>query len=103
MGCILVGCGKSLDPDVMAKAINLRFLIFIILGGLLSCSTPPRSETHSNSGVHPNKALAPIWEQTEYIFYNKTGSPVTVVLVEEGKARKKDGTVIRQISWRNTR
>ena len=69
--------------------MQLRNLIFLIFGmGLLSCSTSPDGETQ------PKKALAPIWQQTEYIFYNKTGSRITIVRVEEGKVRKKDGTVL---------
>lgn len=78
------------------KIVNLKVLIFVIIGiGLLSCSSsPPLND--SPSGVQPQEALLPIWQQTEYIFYNRTGAQVTVILVKKGKVIKKDGTVLER-------
>ena len=50
----------------------------------------------SPNGINPQKVLLPIWQQTEHIFYNKTGSQVTVILIEEGKLRTKDGRVVER-------
>ena len=69
--------------------MHLKILIFGIFGiSLLSCSPSP------DSGAQPQKVLLPVWQQTEYIFYNKTGDRIKIVRVEEGKLRKKDGTVL---------
>lgn len=65
-------------------------LIILGLGVLLGC---PRSP---DNGAHPQKVLAPVWQQTEYIFYNKTGNQVTVILVEEGKLRTRDGRTVER-------
>ena len=71
--------------------MNRKFLAMLIFSmGLLGC---PPSSPH---GTQPQKVLLPVWQQTEYIFYNKTGSQVIITFVEKGKVRKKDGTVIER-------
>ena len=83
--------------------MHLKFLFLGIFGiSLVSClpsseeqrSCPFSSSKAEQTEVQPNMILAPIWEQTEYIFHNKTGGQVTVVLVEQGKVRRKDGTLV---------
>lgn len=64
----------------------------------MGCTSPSpnngtQPESH-NGGIQPNKKLLPVWQQTEYIFYNRTGGPITVIRVQEGKVRKQDGTVL---------
>ena len=71
--------------------MSLRSLIFVLFGtGLLAC-TPSL-----NSGIHPQKVPLPIWQQTDYIFYNKTGGPVTVIFIKTGRAVRRDGTVVER-------
>lgn len=68
--------------------------------GLLGCpsSSPPQDTSSSQKGdaVNSQGQLSPIWQQTEYIFYNKTGGQVTVIYVGQGKLRKKDGSVVEK-------
>ena len=77
--------------------MNWKFLGLLIFSlTLLGCPSSPPNEPRSPNGSQPKEALAPVWQQTEYIFYNRTGGQITFVLVEEGKLRKKDGTVVER-------
>ena len=73
--------------------MNLRILIFAVFGtGLLTCAPP--SPLHDE--LQFNQVPLPIWQQTDYIFYNRTGDRITIILIETGKAVKKDGTVVEK-------
>ena len=82
--------------------MNFAILIFAI--ALLGCSLQPKPNIQAqynglpagNSQFKKAGVLAPIWQQTDRIFYNKTSQPMTVVLVEEGKIRTKDGKTLER-------
>ncbi|MCZ0931677.1 MAG: hypothetical protein OXJ52_00775 [Oligoflexia bacterium] len=97
--------------------MNLHFVILFFAMTLLGCPTQPQpglpagrphqpsfnpsvSSPQNGSSmwspISEQKMIAPIWAQTDRIFYNKTGQPITVVLVKEGKIRTKAGRVLER-------
>ena len=71
-------------------------MILIFAMALLGCS--PQSQQGGRPAIssQPNKVLAPIWQQTDRIFYNKTGWPITIIHITEGKVQTKDGRVLER-------
>ena len=69
-------------------------LIFSL--SLLGCPSSSPDGPQDPDESQAREALAPLWQQTDYIFYNRTGGQITFVLVEKGKLRKKDGTMVER-------